>query len=189
MFYERSGGPWLGAGGAGKAAGLGPTGWAPAGDTPNSEPHTSQPRARGNEGAAGVTPGVTGGGGPRRGARSRNPSPAAVAAEVRPIRVARRLVASAASPRRLLCHSPRAEARFAPFLLAAHTALRLTCRAVFCQGPWIADGQTPPGPEGSNGSLLRICRGHPGIFISGTASSLGVAIHPGVGRSIDEQPA
>jgi hypothetical protein len=26
------------------------------------------------------------------------------------------------------------------------------------------DLRTPPGPEGSNGSLLDICRGHPGIF-------------------------
>jgi len=31
------------------------------------------------------------------------------------------------------------------------------------QGPWTADLRTPPGPEGSNGSLLYICRGHPGI--------------------------
>src|ERR1700709_2834291 len=29
------------------------------------------------------------------------------------------------------------------------------------QGPWNVDLRTPPGPEGSNGSLLRICRGHP----------------------------
>ena len=35
----------------------------------------------------------------------------------------------------------------------------------FRQGPWNADLRTPPGPEGSNGSLLCICRGHPGIFI------------------------
>ena len=33
-----------------------------------------------------------------------------------------------------------------------------------CQGPWNVDLRTPPGPEGSNGSLLDICRGHPGIF-------------------------
>jgi hypothetical protein len=32
------------------------------------------------------------------------------------------------------------------------------------QGPWNVDLRTPPGPEGSNGSLLRICRGHPGIL-------------------------
>jgi hypothetical protein len=32
------------------------------------------------------------------------------------------------------------------------------------QGPWNADLRTPPGPEGSNGSLLYICRGHPGTF-------------------------
>jgi hypothetical protein len=31
------------------------------------------------------------------------------------------------------------------------------------QGPWNVDLRTPPGPEGSNGSLLRICRGHPDI--------------------------
>src|SRR5213075_3077730 len=34
----------------------------------------------------------------------------------------------------------------------------------FCQGPWNADLRTPPGPEGSNGSLLCIRRGHPGFF-------------------------
>jgi len=34
----------------------------------------------------------------------------------------------------------------------------------FRQGPWNVDLRTPPGPEGSNGSLLDICRGHPGIF-------------------------
>jgi hypothetical protein len=34
-----------------------------------------------------------------------------------------------------------------------------------CQGPWTVDLQTPPGPEGSNGSLLCICRGHPGTLI------------------------
>jgi hypothetical protein len=33
------------------------------------------------------------------------------------------------------------------------------------QGPRNVDLRTPPGPEGSNGSLLDICRGHPGIFI------------------------
>jgi len=32
------------------------------------------------------------------------------------------------------------------------------------QGLRIADLRTPPGPEGSNGSLLCICRSHPGIF-------------------------
>ena len=31
------------------------------------------------------------------------------------------------------------------------------------QGPWNVDLRTPPGPEGSNGSLLCVCRGHPGI--------------------------
>src|SRR6266480_4287229 len=34
----------------------------------------------------------------------------------------------------------------------------------FCQGPWNVDLRTPPGPEGSNGSLLRIRRGHPGTL-------------------------
>jgi len=34
-----------------------------------------------------------------------------------------------------------------------------------CQGPWNVDLRTPPGPEGSNGSLLDICRGHPGLEI------------------------
>src|SRR6202453_4780773 len=33
----------------------------------------------------------------------------------------------------------------------------------FCQGPWNVDLRTPPGQECSNGSLLRIRRGHPGI--------------------------
>jgi hypothetical protein len=35
----------------------------------------------------------------------------------------------------------------------------------FRQGPWNVDLRTPPGPEGSNGSLLDICRGHPDIFL------------------------
>src|ERR1035437_1246235 len=34
----------------------------------------------------------------------------------------------------------------------------------FCQGPWNVDLRTPPGPEGSNGSLLCVCRGHPDIL-------------------------
>jgi len=33
-----------------------------------------------------------------------------------------------------------------------------------CQGPWNVDLRTPPGPEGSNGSLLCVCRGHPDTF-------------------------
>ena len=33
-----------------------------------------------------------------------------------------------------------------------------------CQGPWNVDLRTPPGPEGSNGSLLCVCRGHPDIL-------------------------
>jgi len=36
--------------------------------------------------------------------------------------------------------------------------------AGFCQGPWNVDLRTPPGQECSNGSLLHVCRGHPGIF-------------------------
>src|SRR5712672_537093 len=32
------------------------------------------------------------------------------------------------------------------------------------QGPWTVDLRTPPGPEGSNGSLLCSCRGHPGTI-------------------------
>src|SRR5258705_1522760 len=32
------------------------------------------------------------------------------------------------------------------------------------QGPWTVDLRTPPGPEGSNDSLLCICRGHPGTL-------------------------
>jgi len=39
-----------------------------------------------------------------------------------------------------------------------------------CQGPWSVDLRTPPGPEGSNGSLLRIRRGHPGISFLSTNS-------------------
>jgi len=35
----------------------------------------------------------------------------------------------------------------------------------FCQGPWNVDLRIPPGQECSNGSLLCIRRGHPGIFL------------------------
>jgi hypothetical protein len=49
------------------------------------------------------------------------------------------------------------------FLLVA--AARLA-QHHFRQGPWNVDLRTPPGPEGSNGSLLRICRGHPGILFN-----------------------
>jgi hypothetical protein len=34
------------------------------------------------------------------------------------------------------------------------------------QGPWNVDLGTPPGPEGSNGTLLRIRRGYPGFEFS-----------------------
>ena len=37
-------------------------------------------------------------------------------------------------------------------------------QVVCCQGPWNVDLQIPPGQECSNGSLLCIRRGHPGIF-------------------------
>jgi hypothetical protein len=51
------------------------------------------------------------------------------------------------------------------FFMPASRALsrqRVKCAARFSrQGPWNVDLRTPPGPEGSNGSLLRICRGHP----------------------------
>jgi hypothetical protein len=40
----------------------------------------------------------------------------------------------------------------------------LPSRREFCQGPRNVDLRTPPGQECSNGSLLCICRGHPGIF-------------------------
>ena len=43
-------------------------------------------------------------------------------------------------------------------LLEATGGLAQNCSR---QGPWNVDLRTPPGPEGSNGSLLRICRGHP----------------------------
>src|SRR5437899_9078594 len=45
-------------------------------------------------------------------------------------------------------------------LLERSLALR---QILGCQGACIVDLRTPPGPEGSNGSLLCICRGHPGI--------------------------
>ena len=44
-------------------------------------------------------------------------------------------------------------------LEAANTVQHIELR----QGPRNVDLRTPPGPEGSNGSLLDICRGHPGI--------------------------
>src|SRR4051794_18248362 len=51
----------------------------------------------------------------------------------------------------------------------------MTARAAACivrsyrlrsarQGPRNVDLRTPPGQECSNGSLLRVCRGHPGFF-------------------------
>jgi len=57
------------------------------------------------------------------------------------------------------------------------------------------DLRTPPGPEGSNGSLLRICRGHPGIFPpfldADLARLYGVetrALNQAVKRNIDRFP-
>jgi len=49
-------------------------------------------------------------------------------------------------------------------LIAGAAHLRLNSPTRFCQGPWNADLRTPPGPEGSNGSLLRMRRGYPGSF-------------------------
>ena len=40
----------------------------------------------------------------------------------------------------------------------------LYCAGGFCQGPWNVDLRTPPGQECSNGSLLRVRRGVPGIL-------------------------
>jgi len=37
-------------------------------------------------------------------------------------------------------------------------------QVIFRQGPWNVDLRTPPGQECSNGSLLCIRRGHPGIL-------------------------
>jgi hypothetical protein len=56
---------------------------------------------------------------------------------------------------------PRSEFRVQPAILleAMNTVQHINTR----QGPRNVDLRTPPGPEGSNGSLLDICRGHPGI--------------------------
>src|SRR5688572_433363 len=43
-------------------------------------------------------------------------------------------------------------------------ALQVLPHSHYRQGPWNVDLRTPPGPEGSNGSLLDIRRGHPGTF-------------------------
>jgi len=57
---------------------------------------------------------------------------------------------------------PKATIIFARNALSRQSA---ECEADFLrQGPWNVDLRTPPGPEGSNGSLLCICRGHPDIF-------------------------
>jgi len=48
------------------------------------------------------------------------------------------------------------------FVLEAVAEVRQIVR---CQGPWNVDLRTPPGQECSNGSLLCIRRGHPGILI------------------------
>ena len=59
---------------------------------------------------------------------------------------------------------PRSEFRVQPAILleAMNTVQHINTR----QGPRNVDLRTPPGPEGSNGSLLDICRGHPGIFFN-----------------------
>ena len=59
--------------------------------------------------------------------------------------------------RRVLATSP-----FNRFALEPMGTLR---HILLCQGPWNVDLRTPPGPEGSNGSLLCVCRGHPGLSI------------------------
>src|SRR5205823_12928545 len=51
--------------------------------------------------------------------------------------------------------------QFAVFVLEGPGTLR---HIELCQGPWNVDLRTPPGPEGSNGSLLCVCRGHPGFY-------------------------
>src|SRR5688572_9045634 len=51
-------------------------------------------------------------------------------------------------------------------------------RFIVCrQGPWNVDLRTPPGPEGSNGSLLRIRRGHPGFSSSSLCATEDCARH------------
>jgi len=63
---------------------------------------------------------------------------------------------------RLIVVTNRAISLRAVILLEAMTSLtHIPTR----QGPWNVDLRTPPGPEGSNGSLLDICRGHPGTFL------------------------
>ncbi len=52
-------------------------------------------------------------------------------------------------------------AQSSPIFLEPTPELR---QILFCQGPWNVDLRTPPGPEGSNGSLLCVCRGHPGTL-------------------------
>ena len=60
-----------------------------------------------------------------------------------------------------------AETTFSPAenLVAAVRLWGLFLRREFCQGPWNADSRTPPGPEGSNGSLLCMRRGYPGFAL------------------------
>jgi len=60
--------------------------------------------------------------------------------------------------------------------LEAAGAMRQT---LDCQGPWTVDLRTPPGPEGSNGSLLRSCRGHPGMFNFRMRRAVGGMRNPG----------
>src|SRR5215207_9853592 len=49
-------------------------------------------------------------------------------------------------------------------LLADRKAMSLNFTG-FCQGPRNVDLRTPPGQECSNGSLLCVCRGYPGISL------------------------
>ena len=66
----------------------------------------------------------------------------------------------------------------------SHQTLRSKLCERFCQGPWNADLRTPPGPEGSNGSLLCIRRGYPGFF-QFTNCDLRSTISPGTHRGTD----
>ncbi len=58
----------------------------------------------------------------------------------------------------------------------------------FRQGPWNADLRTPPGPEGSNGSLLCVCRGHPGILhLRGGVNDLGSCLRSRIAPQIENR--
>src|SRR5438046_3206093 len=79
------------------------------------------------------------------------------------------------------CIAPRALCGRRETNLAALKLVRLITPR---QGPWNADLRTPPGPEGSNGSLLCIRRGYPGFF-QFTNCDLRSTISPGTHRGTD----